>query len=192
MRERWMNARSQRCARADGNAMVRPAAAVRQYVILCHLLRLQRRPPASRTEAGCVRSRAIAHTPTIGPSASGMNAKRQPTAADEVGHQVDRDQRQRKAERGLHGQHRAHARAIGELRDRRRELRRVGHDADAPDQAHGNEPAGIAAVEEPDRRGAGARDRHRGDRDRRPAETVGEQSGRDRPDRRRPRSWRTP
>ncbi len=50
-------------------------------------------------------------------------------------HQVDGDQRQREAERGLEREHGADQFGLRELDDRGRELRRIGDDGDAPDQA---------------------------------------------------------
>ncbi len=65
-----------------------------------------------------------------------------PHRLDPVRQQMDRDQRQREPHRRLERQHRPDARAVGELGDRRRELRGIGHDADAPHDAHATRSAG--------------------------------------------------
>ena len=96
---------------------------------------------------------------------------------DEIRHQVDRDQRQRESHRRLHRQHRAHARAVGELGDRRRELRGIGDDARRPRRGRrATSNAGLPPNRKPMVAAQLPLDRHRHDGDRRAPEPVGEQA----------------
>src|SRR5690606_61376 len=72
-RERWSAAAGRAGTTAGRGSSLRRRAggATTQY---CVPAAAQRRPEASRTDSGCARSRAIAHTPRAGPMASGANA----------------------------------------------------------------------------------------------------------------------
>ena len=135
------------------------------------------------------------HRPDADGRADGQRHERIAPAqrGHQVRHQVDRDERQREAERGLQvsivptraGRHSS--------RDRRRELRRIRDDGDAPDDARRDEPAaGRRRTGSPIVAAQRAADRHRGDRQRRAARAIGEEPGADASRSRPPRSSRTP
>ena len=91
----------------------------------------------------------------------------------------DRDGREQESRGRLERKRRSRRPRRRQLADRGRELRRVGDDRDAPHDDDGEDDGGRRAEQEPGDDRTGARQRHGGDRQRRPPEAIGQRAGSD-------------